>query len=167
MYGKRRSHADHGAWQAIGRFDWYHGRGMGVVGRRPPGFPFSLRSASAPPLVCTSLHSASIFLLLAMGCVPSQHQREEAALGPPSPAMDASEHAQDLVLFVRKPVHFNLCDGPIQPAQKVELKATQMIKRDVNQASKITVEQCIISSAKLPASINGLGFLLRYTNQSW
>lgn len=67
----------------------------------------------------------------AMGCVPSQHEREEAALGPPSKTMDASEHAQDLVLLVRKPIQFNLCDGPMPPAHKIELKATQMIKRDV------------------------------------
>ena len=66
-----------------------------------------------------------------MGCVQSQHEREEAALGPPSKTMDASEHAQDLVLLVRKPIQFNLCDGPIPPAHKIELKATQMIKRDV------------------------------------
>uniref|UniRef100_A0A7S0FRE4 Uncharacterized protein n=1 Tax=Minutocellus polymorphus TaxID=265543 RepID=A0A7S0FRE4_9STRA len=66
-----------------------------------------------------------------MGCVPSQHDREEAALGPASKTMDASEHAQDLVLIELKAVTFHLFDSPIPPVDNIELKATQMIKRDV------------------------------------
>jgi len=45
--------------------------------------------------------------------------------------MDASEHAQDLVLIELKTIEFHLCDGPIPPVQNIEFEATQMITRDV------------------------------------
>lgn len=70
-------------------------------------------------------------VLVIMGCIPSQHEREEAALGPASKSVDASEHAQDLVLIELKTIEFHLCDGPIPPVQNIEFEATQMITRDV------------------------------------
>jgi len=51
-----------------------------------------------------------------MGCISSkaaadaahQKEEEEAALGPPSEIMDASDHAQDLVMIVSKTIGLHL-----------------------------------------------------------
>ena len=74
-----------------------------------------------------------------MGCTSSKaaasyeatkKEREEAALGPPSKTMDATEHAQTLVMLVSGMVQADL--GLLRPLQ--DLKATQMITRSVDNS---------------------------------
>jgi UDP-N-acetylmuramyl tripeptide synthase len=69
-----------------------------------------------------------------MGCVSSkaaaaverQHAKEESMLGPPSKIMDASEHAQYVLMMVRKTIEQHLGVFELD-----KLKATQMITRTV------------------------------------
>mmetsp|Transcript_8036 Transcript_8036/g.17433 ORF Transcript_8036/g.17433 Transcript_8036/m.17433 type:complete len:139 (+) Transcript_8036:97-513(+) len=59
-----------------------------------------------------------------------KHKRLEAALGPPSKTMDASEYAQELVYLVSKTIESHLGLLPV-PGKRREFKAMQMITRTV------------------------------------
>jgi hypothetical protein len=69
-----------------------------------------------------------------MGCIASksaefvanEREREEAMLGPPSKTMDASSHAQNLVMLVRPTLQVRL-----EMMHLDKLQATQMITRQV------------------------------------
>ena len=63
--------------------------------------------------------------------VEAQHQKEEALLGPPTKIQDASEHAQYVLMFVRKTIEQHLGVFRLD-----KLIATQMITRDVGQDGK-------------------------------
>mmetsp|Transcript_3708 Transcript_3708/g.8045 ORF Transcript_3708/g.8045 Transcript_3708/m.8045 type:complete len:126 (+) Transcript_3708:203-580(+) len=77
-----------------------------------------------------------------MGCISSkaaadaahQKEEEEAALGPPSEIMDASDHAQDLVMIVSKTIGLHLDVMSLD-----DLKATQMITRAVSKLNDGTM----------------------------
>lgn len=71
-----------------------------------------------------------------MGCISSkasaaaveaEHEKEEAILGPPSKTMDASEHAQLILMLVSKTIEVHL-----ETFKLDTIKATQMITRQVS-----------------------------------
>ncbi|KAL9187124.1 hypothetical protein ACHAXT_010844 [Thalassiosira profunda] len=73
-----------------------------------------------------------------MGIIASKHkaakdeqlERLEAMLGPPSKTMDASNHVQELVMYVSKTLESHLDVLPV-PGKRRDLQATQMITRSV------------------------------------
>eukprot|EP01083_Nonionella_stella_P246875 856617_1 len=64
-----------------------------------------------------------------------QHEREEAAFGPPSKTMDASEYAQELVYIVSKTIESHLNLVPI-PGKRRTLEAKQMITRELERCDE-------------------------------
>eukprot|EP00585_Thalassiosira_rotula_P001883 CAMPEP_0196140176 /NCGR_PEP_ID=MMETSP0910-20130528/7177_1 /TAXON_ID=49265 /ORGANISM="Thalassiosira rotula, Strain GSO102" /LENGTH=126 /DNA_ID=CAMNT_0041400999 /DNA_START=113 /DNA_END=493 /DNA_ORIENTATION=+ len=65
----------------------------------------------------------------------NKQARLEAALGPPSKTMDASEYAQELVMIVSRTIESHLNLLPV-PGKRRDFKATQMITRSVDGSSK-------------------------------